>query len=160
MKSKRIKTMDGIKIRPALLSDLPVLQKFEQGVIQAERPLDPTIKKDPVHYYDLESMILDKDVAVIVAEYEDRIVASGYGMAKRARHYLDHTYYAYLGFMYTNPEFRGKGVNQKILSTLKDWAISRDLTEIRLTVYEDNPGALRAYEKFGFKRHIIEMRLT
>lgn len=152
--------MNGITIRPALLGDLPILQKFEQGVIQAERPLDPTIRKDPVNYYDLESMIRDGEMAVVVAEYEGNIVASGYGMAKKARHYLDHTYYAYLGFMYTEPEFRGKGVNQKILAALKDWAISKNLTEIRLTVYEDNPNAIKAYEKFGFKRHIIEMRLV
>ncbi|WP_299529409.1 GNAT family N-acetyltransferase [Ulvibacterium sp.] len=151
--------MNGITIRPALFSDLPILQKFEQGVIKAERPLDPTIRKAPVNYYDLEAMIRDDEVAVMVAEYEGNIVASGYGMAKRARHYLDHTNYAYLGFMYTVPEFRGKGVNQKILAALKDWAISKNLTEIRLTVYEDNPNAIRAYEKFGFKRHIIEMRL-
>lgn len=152
--------MEGITIRPALLSDLSVLLKFEQGLIQAERPLDPTIKRGSVHYYDLESLIREDDFAVMVAEYKGTIVASGYGMAKRARHYLDHTYYAYLGFMYTEPEFRGKGVNQKILTALKDWAISKGLTEIRLTVYDDNPNAIKAYEKFGFKRHIVEMRLV
>ncbi|MGB5500466.1 MAG: GNAT family N-acetyltransferase, partial [Maribacter sp.] len=31
--------------------------------------------------------------------------------------------------------------------------------EIRLTVYDENHAAIRAYEKVGFKKHIIEMRL-
>jgi len=152
--------MDGIETRPASLNDLPVLLEFEQGIIKAERPFDPTIKDDPVSYYDLEDMITQKEVAVVVAEHQGQIVASGYGIAKRARHYLDHEYYAYLGFMFTKPEFRGKGINQKILADLKQWAVDQGLQEIRLTVYDDNPGAVRAYEKFGFKKHIVEMRLV
>ncbi|MEZ5029530.1 MAG: hypothetical protein R2765_12195 [Ferruginibacter sp.] len=36
--------MDGILIRKACLADLPTLFEFEQGVITAERSLDPTLK--------------------------------------------------------------------------------------------------------------------
>jgi len=67
--------------------------------------------------------------------------------------------YAYLGFMYTVPEFRGLGVNQRIIEALKKWALTKGLIEIRLTVYGDNIPALRAYEKAGFVKHIVEMRI-
>ena len=40
-------------IRQARHTDLDTLFRFEQGVITAERPFDPTLKKDPIHYYDL-----------------------------------------------------------------------------------------------------------
>ncbi|MBT8323441.1 MAG: GNAT family N-acetyltransferase, partial [Eudoraea sp.] len=86
-------------------------------------------------------------------------VSSGYGMARKARSYLDHEEYAYLGFMYTLPEYRGKGINQRILRALQDWAKSMGLIELRLTVYEDNLPAVKAYEKAGFRKHIVEMRL-
>ena len=63
------------------------------------------------------------------------------------------------GFMYTAPSFRGSGINARIIDVLKDWALTKGLREIRLTVYEDNLAAIRAYEKYGFKKHLIEMRL-
>lgn len=152
-------TSDQITIRNATLDDLPLLLQFEQGIITSERPFDVTIKEDPVSYYDLKQMILDDDSCVIVAEMEGKVVSSGYAISKRARHYLDHEFYAYLGFMYTDLEYRGKGINALVVDELKKWSHGKGLKEIRLTVYNDNLPAIKAYEKVGFKKHIIEMRL-
>ena len=152
--------MSNFFIRNAVPEDLKVLLAFEQGIIEAERPMDPTLAPDPISYYNLSKMIHDDDIAVVVAECDLEVIASGYAKIKKARHYLDHEYYAYLGFMYTRPDFRGQGVNKLIVSELKKWSTSKGLEEIRLTVYEDNPGAIRAYEKVGFKKHLIEMRLA
>ena len=145
--------------RNAKMEDLPTLLDFEQQLIKAERPFDVTIKEDPVSYYDIKAMIGNDDACVLVIEHEGEIVASGYAITKRARHYLDHEYYAYLGFMYTHPDFRGKGLNARIIESLRQWANSKGLYEMRLTVYEDNIPAVKAYEKVGFKKHISEMRL-
>ena len=148
-----------VNIRNATLDDLPVLLDFEQEIIKAERPFDPTIKEDPVSYYDLGQMIQDPQSCVVVAEVDNKIVASGYAISKRARQYLDHEYYAYLGFMFTDESHRGMGINAKIVEALKKWSIENGFKEIRLTVYNDNLPAIKAYEKVGFKKHIIEMRL-
>ena len=150
---------DEITVRNATLDDLHVLLKFEQGIITAERPFDVTIKEDPVSYYDLEQMVQDDDSCVIVAEVDGKVVSSGYAISKPARHYLNHENYAYLGFMYTEPAYRGLGINALIVDELKKWSKKRGFTEIRLTVYSDNLPAIKAYEKVGFKKHIIEMRL-
>ncbi len=152
-------TSDPITVRNATLDDLPILLHFEQGIITAERPYDVTIKADPVSYYDLKQMILDDDSCVIVAEMDGKVVSSGFAISKRARPYLDHEYYAYLGFMYTDRGYRGKGINALIVEELKTWSKEKGFQEIRLTVYSDNLPAIKAYEKVGFKRHIIEMRL-
>ena len=152
--------MDKIKVRPATLKDLPVLLNFEQQLIKAERPFDITIKPDPVSYYDIKAYILDEEVEVVVAEDEGTIVSSGYGLTKVARSYLDHKEFAYLGFMYTIQEYRGKGINRKIIAHLMEWAEKKGLTEVRLTVYSDNLSAIKAYEKAGFKCHITEMRIS
>lgn len=151
--------MDDILIRKANLEDLGILVEFEQGIILAERPYDPTLDVDPISYYDLGLLINSKDAEVLVAEYNGKVIASGYTKIKGAKHYLDHENYSYLGFMYTQPEFRGRGINRKIIDGLKEWSYSKGLKEIRLTVYDDNAGAIRAYEKVGFKKHLIEMRL-
>ena len=128
--------MENITIRQATIEDLPVLLNFEQELIRAERPFDVTIKPDPVSYYDIEAYIINPDVEVLVAEHRGRVVSSGYALAKKARPYLDHAEYGYLGFMFTVPEFRGKGINQKIVSRLINWLGSRGLREVRLTVYK------------------------
>lgn len=150
---------EEIVIRKAVDADLEVLLAMEQGVITAERPYDPTIKENPVRYYDLKDLIANPKALLLVALYEEEIVSCGYALEKAARSYLDHDMYAYLGFMFTESDYRGHGINKLIIEGLKEWAYSRGLSEIRLTVYSDNHPAIRAYEKVGFKSHMIEMRI-
>lgn len=152
-------TLPKVSIRKATLEDLPKLLNFEQEIIKAERPFDVTIKEGPISYYDIGEMIQDTEACVLVAEIDGGVVASGYAIPKRARHYLDHEFYAYLGFMYTDENFRGKGINAQIVGELKQWSQDQGYKEIRLTVYNENLPAIKAYEKVGFKKHIIEMRL-
>ena len=151
--------MSDIRIREATPDDLEILLAFEQELIKAERPFDECIRENPVNYYDLLQFIVDDEVVVLVAEIDGRIISSGYARAKMARSYLDHDSYAYLGFMYTVPEFRGRGINMMIIESLSAWSLEKGLQELRLTVYDENGPAIRAYEKAGFKKHIIEMRM-
>jgi len=151
---------EAVKIRKAIKKDLEVLLTYEQEVINAERPFDPTIRKGKVNYYNLLELIESNSAIVLVACYGDKIVATGYAKEKRARPYLNHITYSYLGFMYTDTAFRGQGINGRVIDVLKKWSVSKGLNEMRLTVYNDNDPAIRAYEKVGFKSHIIEMRLS
>ena len=41
------------KVRKATLEDISVLLKYEQGIIKAERRMDPTIKEGSIHYYNI-----------------------------------------------------------------------------------------------------------
>ncbi|WP_295793221.1 GNAT family N-acetyltransferase [Mucilaginibacter sp.] len=151
--------MEHVITRKAQLSDLDTLLTFEQGIISAERPFDSTLKDGEIHYYDLGQMITAPDVEVIVAELDGEVIGSGYARIMIPKSYLKHSRYCYLGFMYTKPEHRGKGVNNKVLEALKAWALSQDIRELRLEVYHENQPALKAYEKAGFKGHLLEMRL-
>lgn len=155
-----LNAMEGISLRKAVLEDLEVLLGFEQELIKAERPFDSTIRQDPVSYYSIKDFILDPEVELIVAEHQGKIVSSGYAKEKMARSYLDHDTYAYLGFMYTVPEYRGKGINRLIIRALREWATSKGLQEVRLTVYPGNIPAVRAYEKVGFESILLEMRIS
>jgi len=151
--------MNEINTRSAKMEDLSTLLEFEQGIITAERPFDLTLKEDPISYYDIKKLITATDIKIVVAEIESTIVGSGYARIEAAKPYLKHSNYAYLGFMYTGPKHRGKGVNAKIIEALKEWCRSHDITELRLDVYSDNPSAIRAYEKVGFKKHLLNMRI-
>ena len=152
--------MDQVITRKATVADLEELYRFEQGVIAAERPYDSTLKKGTIYYYDLTEMLKDSAVEIIVAEINGKIIGSGYARIEEAKPYLRHAQHAYLGFMYVDPGYRGKGVNRKVIEALKIWAVSQNVKEFRLEVYFDNTAAIKAYEKTGFSKHMIEMRLN
>jgi ribosomal protein S18 acetylase RimI-like enzyme len=151
--------MDQITVRKASLEDMTTLFRFEQGVINAERPFDITLKTDPIHYYELEEMITASHIEIVVAELNGELVGSGYARIEKAKHFVQHEYHAYLGFMYVDPRHRGKAINLKIIEALKNWALSQHITEMRLEVYVDNASAIKAYEKAGFSKHMLEMRM-
>jgi len=151
--------MEQITVRKASLNDLPTLLVFEQGVIQAERPFDPTLKSGHINYYDIEEMIQAAHIQLVVAESGNELIGCGYARIESVKHYLKHQQHAYLGFMYVLPEHRGKGVNKKIIDALKQWSLSQNITEMRLEVYHGNIPAIRAYERAGFIQHMIEMRM-
>ncbi|MDN3583879.1 GNAT family N-acetyltransferase [Mucilaginibacter flavus] len=147
-------------IRQATIRDLPTLLQFEQGVINAERPFDPTLIPGHINYYDLEMFITSPDVELLVAELDGELVGSGYARIKQSEKvYFNFERFAYLGFMFVSPQHRGKGINKLIIDKLKEWTKEQGLQELRLQVYADNEGAVRAYEKVGFNKHMIEMRM-
>ena len=77
-------------IRPAKLTDLQTLLTFEEGIINTERPYDPTLKPGEIHYYDLGELIMSDLAEVLVAEYAKEVVGSGYAKKLAAKDYLDH----------------------------------------------------------------------
>jgi GNAT superfamily N-acetyltransferase len=151
--------MNEIIIREAVPGDLETLLAFEQGIAAAERPMDSTLKEGEIHYYDLRQLISAENVHLVVAALDGEMVGSGYAQIRDAKGYLKHRQYAHLGFMYVRPQHRGKGINQLILDALKQWCREREIFELRLEVYDTNTPAIRAYEKAGFTKNLVEMRI-
>ena len=151
--------MLDIKIRSAELADLEVLRRFEQGVVDAERPFNEQLKEGEIQYYDLENMFSDSNTEILVAEIDSTVIASGYSTIRKAKPFFKHDRYAYLGFMYVEPNYRGKGVIKMVLDELIAWSAKNDAEEIRLEVYSDNLPAIKAYRKAGFKELMTEMRM-
>jgi GNAT superfamily N-acetyltransferase len=151
--------MKDLIVRAAQTDEIDQLLAFEQGIVEAERQFDSSLKEGEIHYYDLIHLIESPIAEVVVAEIDGEFVGSGYALIKEAKPYLKHTHYAYLGFMYVKPQYRRQGINKAILEALKKWAISRNIREIRLEVYDENIVAKSAYEKVGFKANLLEMRM-
>ncbi|GHD17046.1 hypothetical protein GCM10007052_23120 [Halioglobus japonicus] len=95
-------------LREATHNDLPLLRRFEQGVVEAERPFKSRIRAEGAHYYDLEGLMASEDTYLLVAELDDDIVASGYARIDAPKPAFVHTEHFYLGFMYVSSEQRGK----------------------------------------------------
>jgi len=145
-------------VRKATLNDLSILLKFEQGLIAAERPMDPSIMDGSINYYDISELINKDDSDVFVVEIKSEIVASGYVKIKQDRHYSKNQNMGYLGFMFVPKVHRGNGYNQHLVEALIAWCHKRKIYEIRLDVYTNNPAAIRAYEKAGFSGYLLNMK--
>jgi GNAT superfamily N-acetyltransferase len=152
--------MNAVHIRQATPDDLQTLLEFEQGIINAERPFDITLKREYTQYYDLAFMLRAENVFIALAEMDDKPVGCGYARIEAAKPYLQHRLHAYLGFMYVLPAYRGKGINRRVIDVLKTWAKSRGITELRLEVYSKNEAAISAYQKAGFSGLLLEMRMN
>lgn len=151
--------MNQVAIREATIEDIPTLKRMEQGVVEAERPFNSMLKEGPVSYYDIGALIASKQSMVLVADHHGQAIGSGYATLNDSLPYLQHASHAYLGFMYVEPNFRRQGIIQRILDELRDWSYGRGVRDFYLEAYSDNTSAIRAYEKYGFRRNLIEMKL-
>jgi RimJ/RimL family protein N-acetyltransferase len=148
-----------ITLRPAKISDLKTLLEFEQGVIEAERPMDRFLKKGAIYYYNIEELIVSKSIQFMVADDNGELVGSGYIRLEDSRHYHKNSRYGYLGFIFVKLSHRGQRIITLILESLKEWAVEKELKELRLDVYSDNVAALKSYERFGFTKSLVNMRM-
>ena len=94
------------------------LKAFEQRLIKFEKTLTPTLKHSHINYYDLEAYIKNPEVSVVVAEKNEELIASGYGLIQKNLPYKKPDKYILLGFMYVIPKFRGIGINKRVMEYL------------------------------------------
>lgn len=80
---------------------------------------------------------------------------TGYIKLRQPSHYADHSDAANpieLGQLYTAPERTGQGIG----AALMDWAIeearARGCDAILLSVWSENPGAQKFYQRYGFRK--------
>jgi GNAT superfamily N-acetyltransferase len=151
--------MRTISIRTANLNDLETLLEFEQGVIKAERPLDPFLGDDTLSYYNIPKLITAENSHLIVAVANKELVGSGYLKIEDSSHYHKNPKHGYIGFIFVKPAFRGKKISHLILASLKDWGKEKDLKELRLDVYSKNAAALKSYNRFGFTKGLVNMKI-
>ncbi|MEE9408192.1 MAG: GNAT family N-acetyltransferase [Polaribacter sp.] len=151
--------MTIISTRIAKIEDLKILLEFEQGVIEAERPLDSFLGEGNLTYYNILELISNDNIHFIVAVLNNELVGSGYLRIENSAHYHKNPKHGYIGFIFVKPSFRGNRISNLVLDTLKNWAKEKSLKELRLDVYSNNSGALKSYERFGFTKSLVNMRI-
>lgn len=52
--------------------------------------------------------------------------------------------------MWVAPEYRGKGIGTALVTRIKDWAVSKDIRKLQLSVTTVNTDAVALYESIGF----------
>lgn len=146
--------------REAVTADLSQLLELEQRVIEAERPLNASLKSESTFYYDLPTMISDKKTHLVVVEDCEKIIGTGYAQIRPSKECFVHEKHAYIGFMFVSPDYRGEGLAQEILDWLIRWSKDAGVKDFYLDVYAQNEPAIRSYRKAGFKPCLVEMKLS
>lgn len=95
----------------------------------------------------IKNIYSSKSLRLVVEDKGDIIgfLSSERGVAKRIRHRA----YIVIGIL---KDYRGKKIGVKLFEELDKWALESNVTRLELTVMEHNEGAIRLYEKMGFKR--------
>lgn len=150
---------EQIAIRPAVTDDISTLLEFEQRLIDYERPHTTSLQSGPISYYDLSQLIEAEDSQVLVAHIGPRLIGCGYAQIRESKWYYKHIKHSYLGFMFVDSDYRGRGINKRIMDGLKQWSYAKDIKEMRLSVFDSNQSAVRAYQKVGFAPDLLEMVL-
>lgn len=150
--------IDELTLRVAASGDLEALERFQQGIVSAERAFDPLLRESDVRYYDIAAMLRDPGVHLLLAEAGGRPVGCAFARIDTAKPWLRHAREGYLGLMFVEESWRGRGVNARLIAVLEEWCRTQGVSEMRLEVYADNLAALRAYRKAGFRPSMLEMR--
>ena len=148
-----------IKIRPAKISDLLFLENFQQQLVDFEKPFDQSIPKTgKVEYYNLKELLESEETNFLVAENESRVIGCGFGQIRKDNYWSVNEKIGYVGLVFVEEGFRGNGIAKLIVDKLIDWFKEKGISDIRLEVYSENLGALKAYRKCGFKDFSVKMR--
>ena len=151
----------SISFRKATLGDVPLLRDFEKRLVSHERTVEPTlIQEGKLEYYDISKLIADTDnVTVLIAEIEGEPVGCGLAQIKENDLCYNEKTYGYIGLMYVDEANRGNNIGGLIIQELVNWIHGKGINEVHLKVYASNQGAIKAYEKYGFKNYVHEMML-
>ncbi len=153
--------MGIIDIRQATMYDVPQVRLLEKELIEHERGIELPIKEgDDVYYYDIPQLINDATNShLLVMEHDGEIIACGLGQIRENKHYYTEKYFGYVGLMSVKKEYRGRGYGRDIINLLLQWFKTKNITEVKLKVFANNPGAIKAYRKLGFEDFSIDMRV-
>lgn len=97
---------------------------------------------------------------VLVAEDQGTFVGYLAGKVSDMPSYRVKEGFAELTDMMLKPEYQGKGVGTKLVSTFKEWCTGKDIQRIAVSVFAKNLRAIEFYKKMGFLPYDITMEMS
>lgn len=148
-------------IRPATPGDVEQVRVLEKELIKHERGIATAIKEDEeLHYQNIPGLIADKEKTnLLVMELDGQLVACAFGQVREEEHIFKEQYFGYIGMVSVKQEYRGNGYVKHIIQALVAWFKTKNIREVKLQVFTNNIGAVKAYKKLGFEDFLTTMRL-
>ncbi len=140
--------MAEITIRPITYNDTDDIIRWRNSEYVNARFIDRRMFTKESHEAWLENFVKTGKVAQFI------ILLDGKGVGSVYLRDIDYDKKdAEFGIFIGEESARGKGVGTKSASLILEYAFNElKLDKVFLRVYKDNPGAIRSYEKAGFKK--------
>ena len=151
-----------MQIRHAISEDKEQVGKIYAVLFSEMAILQPKYYKstDDTSLF-LEEVMQNPDACCFVAEQNRELLGFVTVFEQSTPLYpcMQQMKYAYLLDMAVLPVHRNKGVGNKLIQTVKEWAKERKLHHVALTVLEENDQAISFYQDNSFKSAMRTMRL-
>jgi RimJ/RimL family protein N-acetyltransferase len=131
----------GIRVRSAVMDDLPALVEASRASLLEEDRPDPT-ETDPAGF---KRWVAGRVRQAVVAEERGRVGFVGYADVRCVRGWL-------LQGVYTWPSFRRRGLARAGVAELCRRAFAERAEHVQLAVVDGNAAAVALYEQLGFER--------
>jgi len=136
-----------IQVRKATLTDLERLVSFAVAEANEAEGLPKTHERVQEG---INTALCDDSVAIYwVLEQGGAEVIGNVSVVKEWSNW-NAGYYWWIQSIYLLPGFRGRGLMQKLIQTVKQAARKEKALDLRLYVHKSNKRAIRAYRKTGF----------
>jgi len=154
-----------VSIRKALIKDIPRIIELWKSLNLLHRkkfgygaPLFRHNKKSLSLYKKfVAKRIRARNAAVFVAELNEKIIGHVIVFVDKLPPIYVHDKQGYIGEIFVEEKYRGKGVGCELLSAAQKWAKKKGLFSLGLMVCNKNEAAISAYCKFGFFEHHLKM---
>jgi len=152
-----------VVIRPAHRADLPRLGRFGAKLVDEHHGFDdrrfiPTRERTPADYAAFLIRQIDAPKAIVlVADDHGDVIGYAYATDEGYDYMTLRGPAGVLQDIFVSPEFRRRGVGEKLLTAAIESLRGRGVTQIVLSTAERNAEAQRLFERAGFRPTMIEM---
>ena len=152
-------------IRPATPDDLPAVGRLggllmrDHYAYDADRFLPPGDDPEGGYAWFLGTQLAHDDVAVLVAEQDDRVLGYAYAGIEPLSWKDLRDECGFLHDLVVAPGDRGQGIGEALLNAVVSWLRARGQPRIVLCTAERNAAAQRLFARRGFRRTMIEMTM-
>ncbi|HGN1203086.1 TPA: N-acetyltransferase family protein [Providencia rettgeri] len=150
-------------IREAIKNDVDSILSLYQILFSEMALLDPERLQPAEQAQEfIENAIIDDKFYVLVAEFNGEIKGFCIAQQQIADHYscIVPRNFGYIFDLVVDPNFRGEKAGQKLLTAMKAWAKSRQLSHLELSVLAQNHKAIKFYEREGLTEISRTMGIT
>jgi ribosomal protein S18 acetylase RimI-like enzyme len=164
-------SINMIVIRKARLNDINMLISLENELYDNQveylkksksQNLDDFFLKHNSNTF-LKQFILQtirsKNGLVLIAEFDKQIAGYLIIIIKKNIPIFKLEKLAEITDLYIKEEFRGNGISNKLRDEVFKWCNIKKISSITLDMIPNNIHAKRVYEKWGFTKFLIEMRM-
>ncbi len=134
-----------VRIRPAVVADIDVLEHLLNQLFTIEQDFTPDSNKQR---RGLELLLEASNAYVVVAMHEETIV--GMATLQTLISTAEGGACGLIEDVVVDESQRGRGIGKALMNHLVSWADQKGLTRIQLLADRDNTGALDFYRKQGW----------